>query len=177
MLALDAAGGRVAGRTAMQKIMYFVAVALDEDFGHHAHYYGPYSRAVEHALVQSALADDVDELMERFPNFNPGTDIRKYTYELTTQGQKEVERVRAADSAAADVVKETVDSIRTAVPDLDQQTLSMAAKIQFIVSSQEKPTPIGQIPALAKGLGWRISDKQVAKSVELLKKLDLLTVG
>jgi uncharacterized protein YwgA len=176
LLAISAAGGTVEGRTAMQKIMYFVALALDEDFGHRAHYYGPYSREVEYALTQAMLAEDIDERVERFPNFGSGPDIRKYTYELTDQGRDQVRNIRDADSATADAVDETVRSIHSAVPDLEQQTLSMGAKIHFIISEQSEPTPLAKIPALAKGLGWRISDQQVEKSVELLRELDLLAV-
>jgi hypothetical protein len=53
----------------------------------------------------------------------------------------------------------------------------MAAKIHFIISHQEKPTPLAEIPQLANQLGWRISDAQVTKSVDLLKRLDLLAMG
>lgn len=176
LLALDAAGGTVDGRTAMQKIMYFVSVALDSDLGHRAHYYGPYSRAVEYALTQTALAEEVTETMERIPSYTSGPDIRKYTYELTPAGKEEVNAAKTKNGAYAALIKTTVDSVHEAVPDLDQNTLSMAAKIHFIVNQQVvQPTKLIDIPALAKQLGWRISDTQVEQSVALLRGLNLLT--
>ncbi len=177
LLALDAAGGAVEGRTAMQKIMYFVSVALDTDLGHRAHYYGPYSQPVEYALTQTALADEVTETMERFPSWTSGPDIRKYTYELTEDGRELVAETVAGDEADAEIVRATVEAMHEAVSDLDQQTLSMAAKIHFIVTHEEEPTKLADIPDLAKRLGWRISDTQVGRSVELLQRLQLLTVN
>jgi hypothetical protein len=175
LLAIDAAGGTVEGRTAIQKIAYFVAVALADDLGHRAHYYGPYSRPVEYALAQTALGEKVTETMERFPSYASGPDIRKYTYALTGDGVSEVAAIRATYGAQADMIKVTVDAIHKAVPDFDQNTLSMAAKIHFIVSQQDQPTKLAEIPALANQLGWRISEEQVARSVELLRGLELLT--
>jgi uncharacterized protein YwgA len=177
LLALDAAGGTVEGRTAMQKILYFVSVALESDLGHRAHYYGPYSRLVEDALLQTAMADEVDETLERLPSLTSGPDIRKYTYELTESGRETVRDLQQEFSSDATTVKTTVEAVHEAVPDLDQQTLSMAAKIHFIVCNQQEPTPLAQIPTLARQLGWRISDPQVQGSVELLQRLDLLTVN
>lgn len=177
LLALDAAGGTVEGRTSMQKIMYFVSLALEEDLGHRAHYYGPYSRPVELALTQTALADEVVETMERFPSYTSGPDIRKYTYELTPDGKSVIEDAQARYSEQAKLIRETVDAVHDAVPDLDQNTLSMAAKIHFIVSHQDEPTKLGEIPNLAKKLGWRLSESQVQGSVDLLQKLDLLAVS
>lgn len=176
LLALDAAEGTVEGRTAMQKITYLVAVALNRDLGHRAHYYGPYSRPVEFALAQTALAEEVTETMERFPSYTAGPDIRKYRYELTPQGIEQAAEARVRDKGGAEIVKATVQAIHDAVPDLDQQTLSMAAKIHFIVSHEDEPTKLADIPNLARQLGWRISDAQVERSVELLQTLHLLTV-
>jgi uncharacterized protein YwgA len=177
LLALDAAGGTVEGRTAMQKIMYFVSVALVEDLGHRAHYYGPYSRAVEFALTQTALADEVVEMMERFPSYTSGPDIRKYTYELTSDGKSVAQEAGVRYGEQATIVRETVDAVHEAVPDLDQNTLSMAAKIHFIIRQQDEPTKLARIPDIARQLGWHLSDSQVERSVELLQKLNLLAAS
>jgi uncharacterized protein YwgA len=177
LLALAAAGGTVEGRTSMQKITYFVAVALEQDLGHRAHYYGPYSRPVESALADAALGDEITETMERFPNYYSGPDIRKYTYELTPDGEELVRELEADHPEEATTIDDTVGAIKEAVPDLDQNTLSMAAKNHFIVDTEGGTAKLSDIPDLARELGWRISDGQVQKSVELLKGLDLLTVN
>lgn len=176
LIALHAAEGAIEGRTAMQKIMYFVSVALDENFGYRAHYYGPFSRSVEGALTLSALAEDVTETVELFPDWSSGRDLRKYTYELTSNGQMAAEEAAEEHPEEAAVVRETVESVRSVVPDFDQYTLSMAAKVDYIIYQQtdRKRIPLSEIPALANQLGWRISDQQVEKSVELLTKLGRL---
>jgi hypothetical protein len=86
-------------------------------------------------------------------------------------------RTRRGHSDEAQLVRQTVEAVHDAVPDLDQCTLSMATKIHFIVRQREQATKLGEIPALANQLGWRLSDEQVKKSVELLQRLDLLTVA
>lgn len=179
LLGLDGAGGRIEGRTAMQKVMYFVANALETDLGHRAHYYGPYSRPVEYTLTQEVLAEDVDETVERFPAwYGSGPDIRKYTYDLTKQGQQEVAQIKQERESQARLVAQTVANVKEAVPDLDQESLSMAAKIHFIVSHAEaEKTHVGEIPKLAEDLGWRLTDSQVGKAVELLKKLELVSLA
>jgi HD superfamily phosphohydrolase len=68
------------------------------------------------------------------------------------------------------------DAVRSVVPDLDQYTLSMAAKVDYIVYHHEADrVPLQEIPKLANQLDWRISKPQVEKSVELLTKLGRLT--
>lgn len=176
LVALDAAEGTIEGRTAMQKIMYFVSVALDRDFGHRAHYYGPFSRTVEGALTLSALGEDVIERVELLPEWSSGRDLRKYTYELTPDGEKVAEAAAKEHPEEAATVRETVEAVRSVVPDLDQYTLSMAAKVDYIVYQQtdRERIPLSEIPKLANQLGWRISEPQVEKSVELLTKLGRL---
>lgn len=147
------------------------------DLGHRAHYYGPYSRDVELALAQTALAGEVDETMERYPSFSYEPDVRKYTYVLSDSGRREVESVHERIPDAFEKVRLTVDAVHEAVPEFNQKTLSMAAKIHFIVNQQQVATPLTDIPVLAKKLGWRISDDQVSKSVALLKNLGLLSVA
>lgn len=178
LVALDAAGGTIEGRTTMQKIMYFVSVALDKDFGHRAHYYGPFSRTIEGALTLSTLAESVTETVELFPEWSSGRDLRRYTYELTPNGEKTAEEAAEEHPEETAIVGETVEAVRSVVPDLDQYTLSMAAKVDYIIYEQtdRKRIPLSEIPGLANQLGWRISDRQVEKSVELLTKLGRLTV-
>lgn len=179
LLALDAAGGKVEGRTAIQKVMYFIATALEDDLGHQAHYYGPYSRPVEYTLTQEGLAEDLEETVERFPSwYGSGPDIRKYTYELTEQGQNEAAEIKEQREREADVISRTVAAVKEAVPDLDQQALSMAAKIHFIVTQADREkTRVSELPKLAEELGWRLTNPQVDQAVELLKKLDLVSLA
>lgn len=177
LLAIEAAGGTIEGRTAMQKILYFVSVELGEDFGHRAHYFGPYSRAVENALTFSAMAGEVTETIERFPTYTTGPDIRKYTYELAPPGAEEVEEAQSQHPEDAEKLRETVEAVQGVVPDLNQHSLSMAAKVDYIVSNQIEDITVGQIPDFARKLGWSISEDQVRQSVDLLKRLGRVSVG
>jgi len=44
---INASSDGIHGKTAMQKIAYFVSIFLKQDMGFYAHYYGPYSKDVD----------------------------------------------------------------------------------------------------------------------------------
>jgi uncharacterized protein YwgA len=167
---LDAAGGRIDGRTVVQKMAYFAANALGEDLGHHAHYYGPYSREVERALTHSALSEDVHETVERFPGWRGGPDGRQYHYELTGQGKDLVTELRRRYSDECGVIDAIVARLDRAVPSRNQHTLSLAAKTHLILS-QQPGTPVRDVPELARALNWEMSEGDLAQAVEVLKQV------
>lgn len=42
----------ITGRTALQKIVYFLSVMMNEDLGYNPHFYGPYSPKVAEANAE-----------------------------------------------------------------------------------------------------------------------------
>jgi uncharacterized protein YwgA len=172
LVVLDAAGGTVEGRTAMQKLSYFAGLAIGEDLGHHAHYYGPYSREVERSLNHAALAEDVTETVERFPDwYGRGPDISKYTYELSDQGRDLVRELRQRNPRAASEIDTIVKRLLDLVPDQNQHTLSLAAKTDLILSQQRQPIAVGELPDLARKLGWRMESDEVNRAIEVLSQI------
>jgi hypothetical protein len=67
-----------------------------------------------------------------------------------------------------------VGAIKNVLPDLDQKTLSSAAKTHLIVSQSEEVVDEAEIPELAKRLGWDLDTSQVQDTVSLLERLELL---
>ncbi|MEX2196535.1 MAG: hypothetical protein WD844_14725 [Thermoleophilaceae bacterium] len=165
LLVIEAAGGKVEGRTPIQKLCYFAALALDEDLGHRAHYYGPYSREVEVALENETFAGDLDETMRTFNA--AGREGRQYAYELTDQGREFVEEIRVSKPGAADRVAPIVKQLGDLVPGYRQHPLSLAAKVDLILR-QQGSLMADQIPAVANGLGWDVNDNDVAEAVHIL---------
>lgn len=169
LLVLDAAGGSISGRTAVQKLCYFGAQTLGLDLGHRAHYYGPYSRQVEAAVANETFAGDLEEHAEPFEY---GREGRTYHYQITSQGREIVQQLRADHPFEAAALDEMARSLGELVPGYRQKELSIAAKVDLIVHSQNEAVPAAAIPALARGLGWQVDDEDVDRAVGILVRLE-----
>ena len=174
LLITHAAGDRVAGRTAMQKLAYFTALGLNIALGHRPHFYGPYSSKVEDAVCNAVIAGELRETVERMPHWRGGPDVLKYTYELTELGKARVDGLIEHNSEGWDRVRDAVRAVRAVLPTLDQKTLSSAAKTYLIISESEEGVDEREIPALAHRLGWELSADQVRDTVAVLETLNLL---
>lgn len=168
MLVIDAAGGTVAGRTAVQKLCYFAGLSINQDLGHRAHYYGPYSRKVEEALINESFAGDLVESVRTFES-GQGRDGKAYTYETTPQGAALVVELRANHPGPGGQIDEIVQRLGEQVPGYAQHSLSLAAKVDLILRQRHnEPAAAEEIPDLARQLGWQVTDHDVEHAVEIL---------
>lgn len=177
LLISHAVGGEVGGRTLMQKLAYFSGLELGVELGHRPHYYGPYSSKIEDALTNAVLAGELHETVERIPDWSGGPDMLKYTYNLQKNGLERAERVITEHPQEWDRIRSAVTKIKEVLPDLNQKTLSSAAKTYLIVDETEGGVSEDEIPALARRLGWKLTRTEVTKTVEILQKLNLLEDG
>jgi uncharacterized protein YwgA len=176
LLTAAAAGGKLNGRTVAQKLLYFCGRKLGQPTGHSAYFYGPYSDDFDAALKRGVLAEDFAEQIERIPDWHGGQDAMKHVYMLTERGVNEAKNVAESRKDEAALVSETVSTIAAAVPGFRQKTLSAAAKIDLIVSEHQDPIPKNEIGRLAKELGWDLSESEVNEALDVLKRLDLVSI-
>jgi uncharacterized protein YwgA len=179
-LITDAANGSVEGRTVMQKLAYFsgLGLGLGTRLGHRPHFYGPYSSKVEDALSLASVAGDLQETVERMPDWSgTGPDVVKYSYSLTDQGHAKAEALKAEHLEEWQRIATSVSAIRRVVPDLNQKTLSSAAKTYLILSESDEDVAEEQIPDLARRLGWNLTPAEVRRTVEVLKQLGLVAIA
>jgi uncharacterized protein YwgA len=174
LLITHAAGDEVEGRTVMQKLAYFCGLELGAGLGYYPHYFGPFSSKVEDALSNAVIAGELDEDVDRLPDWRGGADVLKFTYRLDDAGQGRVERLIADHPKEWEAINRSVSSIREVLPKLDQKTLSSAAKTYLIISESEEGVDQEDIPKLARRLGWSLSPAQVARTVALLDQLGLV---
>ena len=174
LLITHAAGDQVGGRTIMQKLAYFTSLGLNTRMGHRPHFFGPYSSRVEDAIANAVIAGELHETVERLPDWRGGPDVMKYTYDLTPSGKARVDSLIEHNSAEWDQVRDAVQAIRAVLPELDQKTLSAAAKTYLIISESDEGVDEADIPELARRLGWDLDAKQVRDTVALLERVDLL---
>lgn len=171
----DANGGTIEGRTALQKICYFAAERLGVEFGFGPHYYGPFSPKVEDATDLLVSQNLLRETIERLPTHWPktGFEARKYTYELTDRGKQYISKHRLRSLKSFHALGELLESLRE-MSDLNPSILSGAAKIHFIVASENRPLSNSEIKKRAKDIGWKLAGGDIDKIADLLVSLNLL---
>lgn len=167
-------GGVGLGRTALQKIIYFLKAKGLTDAEYYAYYYGPYSAEVKGTLSTLVAYGFVDEKM----GFIPGGP-RIYKYTLTQDGMnllhKKIERETKAEVEQVEAVVQAIEEYSSSLGAVD---LSVPAKSYFVLIEEYrkkgKPIPTSAIQQAAGNLGWDVDDPQIEKSLNLLRKLKLV---
>ena len=163
------------GRTILQKKLYFLSVLKGIELGFGPHYYGPYSSWVAENLDILVSARFLKEVTETFPtDQNIFGEIRRHTYSLTPDGDTVMEEIRKEDEYADR--KQILDTLNSHPLANDFNTLSIAAKVYYIVNRQGKTTT-EQIREIANEYGWRIDDSDIEGVLSFLEVLSLISVG
>ena len=163
---LDANGGKVSGRTAIQKLVYLVG-CLDPSLkvaDYRPYYYGPFSRNVATSLGYLV----VDGLV--YETRNPGLDNGGYTYHLTREADATVETIAKDNGKACDIIKDTVTKSAAACG-LNVSSLSFAAKVHYICT--EEGGTFETATKHAESLGWDMNEEEAAAGRKVLERLDL----
>jgi uncharacterized protein YwgA len=174
LLIIQCYGGRLPGRTLLQKVAYFVCEKLKVDPGFRAHYYGPYSADVDRALGELKSLGFVTEdalawgISERFG------ELKRFDYRLSPDGETLLAELRRRDSVGCERIEALVDEIRKIVG-TDYRELSLAAKTYFIVKRQNRPVTLSEVKTEAQKLDWNLSPESLNKAARLLQQLNLVS--
>jgi hypothetical protein len=167
------------GRTALQKMAYLAGASLGwTELGHRPHYYGPYSRLIDRETSQLVRDELISEESQELGFIGTsGFMGRRYRYRLTDQGVRRVEVLTRALPEDVAALRDCADRIHLVVGNYDQRVLSLAAKTHFVVQQRGgnsvSPT---EIEELARGLGWIVTEAQIASVTDKLEALDLIAV-
>ena len=168
-------GKSLQGRTILQKKLYFLSILRRTDFGFGPHYYGPYSSWVAENLDILVSARFLKEITETFPtDQNIFGELRRHTYSLTSDGEDVMGEIAQEDEYTD--WKQRLDTLNSHPLANDFNTLSIAAKVYYIVNRQGRTTT-EQIQEVAKEYGWRINDSDIEGVLSFLKALTLISVG
>ena len=157
------------GRTMLQKKMYFLSVLTDENFGFRPHFFGPYSSQVSTSLSALDEADFVEETRKGYGVTTNFGEMSRYDYELSDSGREVVESRAEIKSRYS----EYLDMINNSGIASDINTISIAAKVHFILADQGEATS-SQITEQAESLGWNVSEKDIKRVVKSLESLGLV---
>ena len=161
--------GTVRGRTLIQKKVYFLSALMNEDFGFRPHYYGPYSSHVSTSLSAMVEADFVQETRIGYGTPTTFGEMSRFDYRLSESGQQVVKQLPEIVAP----YRSYLDKINVSGVASDINTISIAAKVHFILSDQGEAT-VEQIRQQANNLGWHISEQNVDKVVDYLERLGLV---
>lgn len=174
-LTIHANGNKIGGRTAIQKLIYFHSVKISklEIVPYMPHFYGPFNREVESALEEMSAFSYLDEkkiISDRYI---------KYNYTLTEQGIQYAESVKKMNNEFK-TIKKTVDVCKEHC-DLRPAPLSYAAKSYYVLNSRKKTRTnnaytIRDMQDAGKDFDWDISKEDMQTGIELLRKLELVSV-
>lgn len=164
---LGSSDGSIDGRTAIQKIAYFCSIKTDVNMGYKPHFYGPYSPRMAGLLESLVSAGYIGEKV----TFT-AQDRTMYSYYLTKDGRKIANLIRKKEPEQYAIVTGVVDKCRKTVKN-DINTLSMAAKVYFLLSQKGEKITYGEAKEMGKTFGWQLTNKKVNDGVKLLTSLEL----
>ena len=172
LVMLKAAGGRIPGRTTIQKLGYFSTLPGAIRAHYRPHYYGPYSADVAGAIQALVSYGFIEERVETpvTPGSAVAPDWKRYTYSLTNDGEKLIQRLEKEHASEVRGIEEIV-SICKDTANLDSKTLSWAAKVHYIQTLEQKDLSYDEIRETARTLNWDLTEDQVEKGANLLKNL------
>ena len=163
------------GRTLLQKKLYFLSELKGVDHGFRPHYYGPYSSLVAENLDILVSARFLNEVTETFEtDQNIFGEIRRHTYFLTSDGKDVMSEIEQEGEYTD--WKKRLDTLNSHPLANDFNTLSIAAKVYYIVNRQGKTTT-EQIREIANEYGWRVNDSDIEGVLSFLEALSLISVG
>lgn len=168
LMVLGALGERAESKTKIQKILYFISIIGNLDFGFSAYYYGPYSAKVEDALGDLTGAGFVDQNIFSFGiDAVQGFEKKRFDYTITAAGQEVLDYLKKKHPEE----NESIHRIVKLLKEENYLNLSIAAKAHFILQQEGRPVSSQQIVEKAKHFNWNISEQQIDQSVSILQNL------
>ena len=171
-------GACLQGRTILQKKLYFLSVLNKtdhcDDLVFRPHYYGPYSREVAENLDILASSSSLDEETETFStDRNVLGEIRRHSYSLARDGEIVRDEITKQRECAS--WQKVLDELNSQPAAHDFNTLSIAAKVHYIINRQHTATP-EEIRKVARELGWKLNQSQIENVFSFLESLSLISV-
>ncbi len=179
LLALHAMGGKIAGKTQLQKTVYFLGVLTGhlDDLAYRAHYYGPYSDDVADAVNRLRSVGFVDQQVAGCGTVNKfGFEVCRYDYKLNDDG-KQIADAKAAEKPVFWKKLQRAVAALGKAGDLDYVRLSIAAKTHFMLGKKKDKATMAELAGLARRFGWKVASHQVKEAAQYLSTLDLVRLS
>jgi hypothetical protein len=171
LLALQAAGGEVVGRTFLQKLVYLAGAKAGLLLPYGPDRYGPYSPGVAAEVDRLVEAGILMESVDRFPSETGGFERRRHKYVLGPEGHALADQHMArTDFPGAAYAKEVRNVQATGC---DYRQLSLAAKVHWVLSENEGPITLERAQEEATRRNWTLTSRDVTGAADVLVALGL----
>ena len=166
----------IAGRTLLQKTLYFLNEMLDLDIDFRSYYYGPYSSEITDCLDSLKVTGIISENIEQLPafDFNVTFEPRKYTYFLGDTGESIAKDIEKTKLGAAVKIKNILSEMEKYGVVHDYKNLSIAAKMHHILKKENRPLKPEEILEEARALEWNIDEQEAADAISFLKQIKMI---
>lgn len=174
-LVLLASGGRMQGRTKLQKTVYFVGALTDqlETLGYRAHYYGPYSSDVSGALDELRGLGFLTQNVSTGSSYDSkGFEMTRYDFALTEAGTLVGEDKSRIHPDEWSRIQEAVERLAKAQAE-DYVKLSIAAKSYFMQKVSKRVIPAEERSRTSVEFGWAVTPEQFEEADLLLASINL----
>jgi uncharacterized protein YwgA len=175
LLAIHHFGGKVEGKTLLQKRLYFTEILLGENLGFdfNAHFYGPYSAFINSEVSTLKLQGQLREDSSSYGVFNEtGFEMRRYEYQLTKEGLAGVEWLQNNYPEDSKRLSEGVERVIKA-GNFDYMALSFAAKSHWVLRHSKKQLSHEEIAKEASRFGWHVKPDQLESGFQFLRTVGL----
>ena len=166
----------IAGRTLLQKTLYFLNEMLDLDIDFRSYYYGPYSSEITDCLDSLKATGIISENIEQLQafDFNVTFEPRKYTYFLGDTGKSIAKDIVKNKSHDAENIKNILYKMKEYGVVHDYKNLSIAAKMHHILKKENRHLTSGEILEEARMLEWHIDEQEATDAISFLKQIKLI---
>jgi len=152
---VSACGGRIRGRTYLQKLGYFVAELSGMPMDYEPQYYGPYSASVASA-TSVLVAHEILSESSGHSVFETG----RYTYRL--QSDEFIDRIKARKLEDFERVLAATTAVANTKMARSPNSLAVAAKVHSVLARRATEMTARQLVEAAQEMGWGISEDDVA---------------
>ena len=136
LLAYDAFGGEIHGKTNLQKRLYFLSIMLGIDLGYGPHYYGPYSSEIAGINTGLKVLGYLNESIASAGNYgSEGFEIARHDFTLTEDGRAAVEAKKKRFPEQWDRIKKAAKALNAA-GQINYMEMSIAAKAYFLLDQK-----------------------------------------
>lgn len=173
LLAYEAFGGEVQGKTKLQKKLYFLGIMMGQDFGFGPHYYGPYSAEVASANSMLKSMGYLSESVASAGSYNAeGFEIARHDFRLTEDGRAVACQKRKRFPSEWERIERAAGTL-SAAGDLNYMEISIAAKAYFLLDQKGEPARVDEVVRMARQFGWSVTEDDIIKAVGFLEQLKL----
>lgn len=161
---IKTAGDDRVGRTAIQKILYFLNEIESLDIRYKAYYYGPFSQEVYEG---TDILRTYGYLNERVNDRDNGVDYRSYTYSLTEDGKHFLNtELDPFNDALSRIIKAYMEIL-----DDNLKYLSYAAKYHYIEKNLSKGDLVKERRDIIDKYGWEIPSGSVDSIISFINEI------